>query len=136
MTSNSRRRPAQDQTTLGFRKADSNASYDGMKKTILGEIEKHFRPEFPQPPRRHDHVRSLTREDLKTVVEYELARGAQAPDRPHIPLEVSQEAKEFLIDAGYNPDFERPAAASRDRAPRRDSLSESLLRAKSPKDRT
>ncbi|MCC6740807.1 MAG: ATP-dependent Clp protease ATP-binding subunit [Planctomycetia bacterium] len=132
MTSNIGADLLKNQTTLGFKKAHSDASYDGMKKVILGEIEKHFRPEFLN---RLDDIimfRSLTREDLKTVVEYELAGVRKRLADRNISLEVAAEAKEFLIDQGYNPDFgARPLRRAIEHLVE-DQLSEQILRGEIP----
>ena len=52
-----------------------------MKDTLKDEIEKDFRPEFLN---RVDDIivfRSLTKDDLKAIVNIELSKGRQAADR-------------------------------------------------------
>ena len=69
------------------------------------EVERHFRPEFLN---RLDDVivfKSLTRDDLYTIVEYELRKLRERLGRQHLELVLNNDAKEFLIEKGYNPDF-------------------------------
>jgi len=49
--------------------------------------------------------KTLTREDLNTIVDYELRNVRDRLGQHGLALELSAEAKEFLIDKGYNPDF-------------------------------
>jgi len=91
---------------FGFGKRDEEASYEKMKDLLHKEVERHFRPEFLN---RLDDVivfKSLTREDLYTIVDYELRKVRQRlREDKHLELELTDEAREFLIDKGYNPDF-------------------------------
>jgi ATP-dependent Clp protease ATP-binding subunit ClpC len=91
---------------FGFGKRDEDATYEKMKDLLQKEVERHFRPEFLN---RLDDVivfRALTREDLVTIVEYELRKVRQRLfDEHQLELELTEEARLFLIDKGYNPDF-------------------------------
>jgi ATP-dependent Clp protease ATP-binding subunit ClpC len=90
---------------FGFAKQDVEADYGKMKQTLNGEIERYFRPEFIN---RLDDIivfRPLTRDDLITIVEYELRKvGKRLKDRDMM-VDVDGKAKDFLIEKGYNPDF-------------------------------
>ena len=90
---------------FGFGKRDEDASYERMKDMLQKEVERHFRPEFLN---RLDDVivfKALTREDLVTIVDYELRKVRGRLGEHGLELELDQEAREFLIDKGYNPDF-------------------------------
>ncbi len=91
---------------FGFAKRDEEASYEKMKDMLHKEVERHFRPEFLN---RLDDVivfKALTRDDLYTIVDFELRKVRQRlSDEKHLELELNDEAREFLIDKGYNPDF-------------------------------
>ncbi len=90
---------------FGFGKRDEEATYEKTKEMLDKEIERHFRPEFIN---RLDDVivfKSLTREDLKTIVDYELRKVRQRLAGHGLELELTDEAKDFLIEKGYNPDF-------------------------------
>ena len=68
-------------------------------------LQAHFRPEFLN---RIDEVvvfQPLTRADLSQIVDIQLRRvAALLNERGHI-LEVSEAAREYLAEAGYDPDF-------------------------------
>jgi len=90
---------------FGFAKHDPDADYDKIKKTLESEIERYFRPEFIN---RLDEIivfRPLDRTDLHTVIEFELQKVFKRLEERELTLELDDQAKEFLIDKGYNPDF-------------------------------
>ncbi len=90
---------------FGFGKRDEEATYEKTKEKLDKEIERNFRPEFIN---RLDDVivfKSLTRDDLKTIVDYELRKVRQRLAGHGLELELTDEAKDFLIEKGYNPDF-------------------------------
>jgi ATP-dependent Clp protease ATP-binding subunit ClpC len=90
---------------FGFGRRDEQATYERMKDMLHKEVERYFRPEFLN---RLDDVivfKSLTREDLDTIVDYELRKVRERLAAHGLALELSEEAKAFLIDKGYNPDF-------------------------------
>jgi ATP-dependent Clp protease ATP-binding subunit ClpC len=76
-----------------------------MKERLKVAIEKYFRPEFLN---RLDDVivfHALNKEDLKQIVDIELAKiRARMSDRG-LELILNDEAKDFLILKGYNPDY-------------------------------
>src|SRR5206468_904121 len=91
---------------FGFdRGRDEAASYEQMKERLKVAIEKYFRPEFLN---RIDDVivfHALNKDDLKTIVDIELSKiRARMSDRG-LELVLTDEAKDFLILRGYNPDY-------------------------------
>ena len=92
-------------SSFGFAKRDAVQDYDKMRKALNGEIEKFFRPEFIN---RLDEVivfRPLVKNDLVEIIEFELAKVRERLAAKNMTLELNDQAKEFLIDKGYNPDF-------------------------------
>jgi ATP-dependent Clp protease ATP-binding subunit ClpC len=90
---------------FGFGRRDEETTYEKMRDLLSKEVERHFRPEFLN---RLDDVivfKSLTREDLRAIVDYELREVRQRLGEHGLALELAGEAKEFLINEGYNPDF-------------------------------
>ena len=85
--------------------SDDEQSYTKMKDTLMKEIERYFRPEFIG---RLDDVivfRPLNKEHLKDVVELELNKVTKRLTERGLKMELSDEAKEFLIDKGTSVDF-------------------------------
>jgi ATP-dependent Clp protease ATP-binding subunit ClpC len=105
MTSNLGADLIKNQAGFGFGKKSPEANYEKMKDMLQKEVERQFRPEFLN--RLDDTIvfRALTREDLQTIVEYELAKVFKRLTEHGLKLELTEQAKEFLIDKGYNPEF-------------------------------
>src|SRR5688500_2441205 len=80
-------------------------SYEKRKDLLMKEIEKYFRPEFIG---RLDDVivfRPLGRVHLEKIVELELNKVTKRLTEHGLKIELTQEAKDFLIDKGTNTDF-------------------------------
>jgi ATP-dependent Clp protease ATP-binding subunit ClpC len=105
MTSNIGADLIKSQSGFGFGKKGPEANYEKMKEILQKEVERQFRPEFLN--RIDDTIvfKALTREDLKTIVDYELAKVFKRLTEHGLKLELTGQAKEFLIDKGYNPEF-------------------------------
>jgi ATP-dependent Clp protease ATP-binding subunit ClpC len=90
---------------LGFVKQTGEQSYEQMKQRLMSSVERHFRPEFLN--RLDDTIvfRPLTREDLGHIVEIEFAQVAARLAERDIAVELTEDAKEFLIEEGYSPEF-------------------------------
>lgn len=96
--------------SLGFNLARNEAetaddAYQRMRDKILGELKRTFRPEFLN---RLDAVvvfHRLTREDIRTIVDLNLARVAQRIEEHRVALEFTEEAKALLAERGYDPQF-------------------------------
>ena len=106
MTSNIGARQIGLHIPLGFSKSgDEAVSYDKMKETVLGELKRVFNPELLN---RLDEVivfHQLSKDDLRKIVDLMLDRLQQQLSERKISLAVDQDAKDFLIDRGYDPTF-------------------------------
>ncbi|KKK79196.1 hypothetical protein LCGC14_2835940, partial [marine sediment metagenome] len=105
MTSNIGAELIKNKGGFGFGRRDEDASYERMKEMLEKEVERHFRPEFLN---RLDEVivfRALTREDLAEIVDYELRRVRERLGEHGLDLVLDKDARAFLIEKGYNPDF-------------------------------
>jgi ATP-dependent Clp protease ATP-binding subunit ClpC len=105
MTSNLGSSTIKNQASLGFQVSSEKQTYESMKKQLMEEIEKEFRPEFLN---RLDDVivfHSLTRENLIDIVDIEVRQVQERLRDRGLELNLTQEAKEFLIGPDYNMDF-------------------------------
>jgi ATP-dependent Clp protease ATP-binding subunit ClpC len=105
MTTNAGAEAIKNESAFGFQAPDDNASYDSMKDRVNEQIEKVFRPEFLN---RVDDIiifRHLTVEDLKEVVDIELAKVRERLGERGLTLQLTDDAKQFLIKKGSNVDF-------------------------------
>ena len=105
MTSNIGADLIKNQAGFGFGKRTEEANYEKMKELLDKEIERHFRPEFINRLDAKIVFRALTREDLQTIVEYELNKVFKRLVEHGLHLELNDAAKEFLIDKGFSPEF-------------------------------
>jgi len=114
--------------SFGFTKRDDQTTYEKMKEMLKGTMEQTFRPEFLN---RLDDIivfRSLTKDDMKHIVEIELAKVTKRLKEKGLTLVLSDEAKDLLIDKGYSPEFgARPLKRTIENLIE-DPLSEELLR--------
>ncbi|RIK84729.1 MAG: NDP-hexose 4-ketoreductase [Planctomycetota bacterium] len=105
MTTNAGADAIKNESAFGFQKPDDDASYDSMKTRVTAEIEKVFRPEFLN--RINDVIvfRHLNVEDLKEVVDLELYKVRKRLEEKGLKLELTDDAKTFVIKKGSNTDF-------------------------------
>jgi ATP-dependent Clp protease ATP-binding subunit ClpC len=128
LTSNIGANIIKNQAGLGFRQRSEDADYEKMKATLTKEVERHFRPEFLN--RLDDMImfRSLTREDMQQIVDLELNKIRGRLKDKGLGLIVKDDAREHLIEKGFNPEFgARPLRRAIENLVE-DYLSEELLR--------
>ncbi len=78
---------------------------DQVKKQVMDVLRGVFRPEFLN---RVDEIvvfHSLSREDLRRIIDIQLAAVARRLQDRHIHIEFTQAAKELLISEGYDPTY-------------------------------
>ncbi len=103
-------------------------TYQDMKRKLLEQMGKVFRPEFLN--RLDDTIvfRALTKDNLKQIVDMELTKVGKRLKEKSLVLEVTDEAKEFIIDKGSSLDYgARPLRRAVEQH-LEDAMSESLLR--------
>jgi len=105
MTTNAGADAIKNEAAFGFQKPDDDASYDSMKSRVTDEIEKVFRPEFINRVNEIIVFRHLTVDDLKEVVDLELAKIRGRLKERGLEINLSGDAKEFLIKKGSNTDY-------------------------------
>jgi ATP-dependent Clp protease ATP-binding subunit ClpB len=91
------------QVILGYRGGIDEEAYELMKRDVLAALREHFRPEFLN---RVDEIvvfHSLSREQLKRIVEIQLGRLRQRLGERKIDLELTDRAEEHFANAGYDP---------------------------------
>jgi len=105
MTSNIGARQITMHAPMGFTTGSQEQSYAKMKETVLAELKKTFNPEFMN---RIDEVivfHPLAKEHMRKIADLMLQRLQSQLDEKRITLMMSDDAKEFLIDKGYDPQF-------------------------------
>jgi ATP-dependent Clp protease ATP-binding subunit ClpC len=106
MTTNAGAEAIKNESAFGFNTGkDQDASYESMKTRVVDEIEKVFRPEFINRVNDIIVFRHLNTDDLKHVVDLELSKVRDRLKEKGLLIELTDEAKEFLIGKGSNTDY-------------------------------
>jgi ATP-dependent Clp protease ATP-binding subunit ClpC len=113
---------------FGFMKKDEASTYEKMKSLLKQEMEKNFRPEFLN---RVDDIivfRSLTKPDLKHIIDIELGKVFKRLKEKNLHLVLTDEAKDVIIERGSSLEFgARPLRRAIEHM-LEDPLSEALLK--------
>jgi len=128
MTSNLGTRQIRDGKTVGFDAERVDTSYDGIKKKILDELKKTFNPELLNRIDETIIFRPLDKNHIKEIIEILIADTAKQLAEKGISFNLTEDAKEFLADKGFEPEY---GARPLKRALRKyleDPLSEEILR--------
>jgi ATP-dependent Clp protease ATP-binding subunit ClpC len=93
--------------SLGFRSANepTQMSYKDIKESVMGELNKTFRPEFLN---RIDEVivfKSLTEKEIKDIADLLLSEVKELLKDQKITATVKRSAKDILAKEGYDPNF-------------------------------
>jgi len=105
MTSNVGAEMIRKNASLGFTAKKEEVTYNEIKDKLMEEVKRTFKPEFLN---RLDDIivfRPLVKEDLQRIVDIEVQQVIKRLREQGISLEVSAEAKEFLIERGFDPVF-------------------------------
>ncbi|MCI0332853.1 MAG: ATP-dependent Clp protease ATP-binding subunit [Planctomycetes bacterium] len=105
MTTNAGAEAIKNEAAFGFAKPDQDATYESMKTRVTEEIEKVFRPEFINRVNDIIVFRHLTEDDMKHVVDLELGKVRDRLKEKGLTVELTDEAKEFLVKKGSNTDY-------------------------------
>jgi ATP-dependent Clp protease ATP-binding subunit ClpC len=135
MTSNIGAELIRKGSTIGFTSHSDETKtkqmdYEKMKEKLLEELKKSFRPEFLN---RIDGVvvfHALTKEDIRKIVDLMLGQVSKQLSEKGIKLEVTEAAKDFLGEKGYDEVFGARPLRRVIQDMVEDKLSESLLRGK------
>ncbi len=79
--------------------------YADMKKVVINELRKNFKPEFLN---RVDEIvvfDALTMDNLKDIVDIQTERLKQRLKEQRVEIKITDEAKTYLARKGYNPSF-------------------------------
>jgi ATP-dependent Clp protease ATP-binding subunit ClpC len=103
MTSNLGTRDIQKGPGIGFAvTGDENVTYERMKDKVMEELKRSFRPEFLN---RIDEVivfHSLSRDDVKAIVDLMMKRVREQLKSKDLEIELTDGAKDLLAERGYD----------------------------------
>lgn len=105
MTSNAGAREISKDSFLGFQPQQGVLDYKEIKASAMNELKRLFRPEFLN---RVDEIvvfHSLDKKQVAAILEILLKEVSDRLKERNIRLEVTQKAKEYLIQKGYDVKF-------------------------------
>ena len=103
MTTNVGASLIQRQTTMGFgASTEGFGDLDKIKEKVLEESKRIFKPEFLNRINELIVFRPLTKDDLMKIVDLEVAKVVKRLVERKLVLEVTADAKLFLIENGYD----------------------------------
>jgi len=137
MTSNVGAKQIKGVMSIGFAaRSDEDKTrhteYDKMKEKVLAELKKTFLPEFLN---RIDEVvvfHSLSKEQIRQIVDLMVSQVAKALGEKNMKLEITDAARDFLGEKGYDPTFGARPLRRVIQSEVEDKLSEALLRSPLP----
>jgi len=80
-------------------------AYDRMRDKVLGELKNTFRPEFLNRIDASVVFHSLSKEEIRQIVDLMVSQTQKRLVEQQITLEVSEEAKDWLSNKGYDETF-------------------------------
>ena len=106
MTTNVGAHQIKNESGFGLPSAGDDQSFESMKERVYDEINKAFRPEFLNRLSEEPVIfRHLEKKDLEIVVDFELAKILDRLSERGYTLELTDDAKKFLIKKGTNLDY-------------------------------
>ncbi len=85
--------------------AGDDKNYEPMKEKALIALRKHFRPEFLNRVEDKIIFHGLKKEELRHIVTLELKRLEKLLSEQNIAIELTAEAKDRIVDVGYDPTY-------------------------------
>ena len=80
-------------------------TYQDMSRNVTDQLQRMFRPEFLNRVDASIIFRSLTRSEIKQIVELELNKVRERLLEHAVTLETTEAAIEWLAENGYSPEF-------------------------------
>ena len=110
MTSNIGADLIQNNASIGFEltldeESSQKRDYEDMRRKLLKALKKTFRPEFIN---RVDSVvvfHALSKDNIRNIVEFELAKVRERLLEKDLQLEITPEGVDLLVKLGYNPEM-------------------------------
>ncbi len=91
--------------SFGFSKSNEQSDYSHMRERLIEQVKKLFNPEFIN---RVDDIvvfRQLDRDDMIKIIDIVIAEMLSKVSDRNIKIDLSRGAKEYLADAGFDPQY-------------------------------
>jgi ATP-dependent Clp protease ATP-binding subunit ClpC len=93
------------QGALGFKSQKDEVTYKEAKEQVLEVVKRTFRPEFLNRVDETIVFHPLTIEELQKIIEIEIGYVKKTLSEQNMDIEVTQKAKDFLIEKGFDKIF-------------------------------
>ncbi len=103
MTSNAGTREVKRTGKVGFGKTTDLSTYDAMKSKVMDELKRLFNPEFLNRVDETIVFNPLGKDEIAKIVDIQIREVEKRLEERNIHLHVSDKAKEFIVDKGYDP---------------------------------
>jgi ATP-dependent Clp protease ATP-binding subunit ClpC len=120
------------ETSLGFgvkkdEKIGEDDAYQKMRKKVVNEMERMFRPEFRNRLDGTIIFRALSREEITQIVDLLLNQVQERLKEQELTLQVTEAVKRLIAEEGYDPEFGARPLRRVIQAKVEDALSEGIL---------
>ncbi len=103
MTSNAGTREVKRTGKVGFGKTTDLSTYDAMKSKVMDELKRLFNPEFLNRVDEAIVFNHLGKKEIARIVDIQIREVEKRLEERNVHLKVSDEAKGFIVDKGYDP---------------------------------
>ncbi|MFW5960762.1 MAG: ATP-dependent Clp protease ATP-binding subunit, partial [Chitinivibrionales bacterium] len=103
MTSNAGTRELKKTGRVGFAKSDDGVNSERIKQKVLDELKRIFNPEFLNRIDETVVFNQLSKDTIKNIIEVQLQEVIERLQEHKIGIEVDDEAKQFLVEKGFDP---------------------------------
>jgi ATP-dependent Clp protease ATP-binding subunit ClpC len=84
---------------------DRKSQYEKMKDKVLNELKRNFKPEFLNRLDGTVVFHSLTKEQVRSIVDLMVTQIVNTLAEQEIKLEITEAARDYLADKGYDPNY-------------------------------
>ncbi|MBI5266619.1 MAG: ATP-dependent Clp protease ATP-binding subunit, partial [candidate division Zixibacteria bacterium] len=105
MTSNVGTRQLREDKTVGFGAELIDQSYDGIKRKVTEELKKLFNPELLNRIDETIVFHPLDRHHIKSIIDILVVDFAKQLAEKGISFNLTEEAREFLVEKGFDPAY-------------------------------
>ncbi|MDE0445235.1 MAG: ATP-dependent Clp protease ATP-binding subunit [Spirochaetaceae bacterium] len=105
MTSNAGAREISAETSLGFQVEQGGKQFAEIRSQVLAEMKRLFSPEFLNRIDESVVFHALSKQELERILTLELGEVQERLRDQRIELEMRKEAREYLMEKGYDPRY-------------------------------
>ena len=105
MTSNAGAREISAETSLGFQVEASGKQFTEIRSQVLAEMKRLFSPEFLNRIDESVVFHALSKQELERILTLELDEVRERLRDQRIELEMRKEARDYLMEKGYDPRY-------------------------------